>query len=76
MAMSIQRTVSEILASNKRAEEASEASFDDPFEEFFPYTVKLEKLFWEELVSKGVNPENYPDKTLEELLDKIQEEKE
>jgi len=71
MDMSIQRTVSEILEGRKNAKYLEESDFGMPFEEEYSHVVILEDAFWKVLVEEGINPEDYPDKTLTELLESI-----
>lgn len=73
--MLTERTVSEILEwkeDRKEIEDLKAAGamvIDDSFEEAEPYTVKLEEMLWKEIEKGGLNPQDYPDKTLAEILD-------
>lgn len=76
--MLTQRTVEEILEGRKEDEEVDRLRksgallLDGKFEEEEPYTAALEKMMWEDLESHGINPEDYPDKTLPQLIDAMQ----
>ena len=76
--MFTQRTIEEIIAGRKedaeidRMREKGEHFLGGKFEEEEPYTAALEKMMWEDLESHGINPEDYPDKTLPQLIDAMQ----